>query len=278
MTSDRSTSLVPLAQLLDHRQRQGKRLSFHITEDWRQGRTMFGGVLSAVAVQAMRDLCGHDWPLRALQTNFVGPVSPGAVTVEVTLLRQGKNIRQVKALVLQADAEGQEQIAGVLLGSFGASRESKLPTLSPPQVVVANGVETSYPWPFIEGITPPFTRHIEFRHAEGGVPFSGDDSWHSRTYVRLIDNAGIDTELQAVMLADAGPTPALSQVRGYTPASSVSWALELRPVSIGQRDGYWRMDKDALAVGDGFVNEKTTLWTPCGQLAALGYQVVAVYA
>jgi len=25
------------------------------------------------------------------------------------------------------------------------------------------------------------------------------------------------------------------------------------------------------------VNERTTLWTPDGQLAALGYQVVAVY-
>lgn len=273
-----SSPITPLAQVLDHRQSVGQGVSFRITEDWLQGRTMFGGVLSVMAVQAMRDICGSDWPLRALQTNFVGPVSPGLVHVDVTLLRQGKNIRQVKAQILQANAEGMEQIAGILLGSFGVGRESVLPSLRPPQVAVANAVETSYPWPFIPGMTPPFTRHLEFRHAEGGVPFSGDDSWHSRTYVRLLDNAGIDTELQAIILADAGPTPALAQLRGYTPASSVSWALELRPVSIGQRDGHWRMDKDALAVGEGFVNEKTTLWTPCGQLAALGYQVVAVYA
>ena len=272
-----SSPIVPLAQLLDHREREGQRVSFRVTEDWQQGRTMFGGLLSVLAVQAMRDVCGSDWPLRSLQTNFVGPVAPGAVHVQVTLLRQGKNIRQVQAQILQANAEGQEEIAGVLLGSFGVGRESTLPTLRPPQVAVANSVENSYPWPFIPGMTPPFTRHIEFRHAEGGVPFSGEDSWHSRTYVRLLDHAGIDCELQAVMLTDAGPTPALSQLRGYTPASSVSWALELRPVQIGQLDGHWRMDKDALAVGDGFVNEKTTLWTPCGQLAALGYQVVAVY-
>ena len=109
------------------------------------------------------------------------------------------------------------------------------------------------------------------------MPFTGDDVWHSRAYVRLIDHAGIDTELQAVLLADAGPTPALSQLKGFAPASSVSWALELRPVNIGQHDGHWRLDKDALATGEGYVNEKTTLWTPCGQLAALGYQVVAVY-
>src|SRR5574343_1904913 len=104
---------TPLAQLLAHRVRNGQRITFPLTEDWQQGRTTFGGLLSALVVQAMRDVCGADWPLRALQTNFVGPVSPGLVHVDVTLLRQGKNIRQVKAQVMQADAQGVEQVGGV---------------------------------------------------------------------------------------------------------------------------------------------------------------------
>jgi hypothetical protein len=79
------------------------------------------------------------------------------------------------------------------------------------------------------------------------------------------------------MLADAGPTPALGQLKGFAPASSVSWALELRPVAPRDATGFWRMDKDALATGEGYVNEKTLLWTSDGELAALGYQVVAVY-
>jgi hypothetical protein len=49
-------------------------------------------------------------------------------------------------------------------------------------------------------------------------------------------------------------------------------------VSSAPADGHWRMDKEALATGEGYVNERTSLWTPDGQLAALGYQVVAVYA
>ena len=102
-----SSPIVPLAQLLDHREREGQRVRFRVTEDWQRGRAMFGGLLSVLAVQAMRDVCGSDWPLRALQTNFVGPVSPGVVQIDVTLLRQGKNIRQVKAQILQADADGQ---------------------------------------------------------------------------------------------------------------------------------------------------------------------------
>ena len=277
MSQDAPAS-TPLAQLIAHRVRNGQRITFHLTEDWQQGRTTFGGLLSALVVQAMRDVCGADWPLRALQTNFVGPVAPGLAHVDVTLLRQGKNIRQVKAQVMQADAQGVEQDGGVLLGVFGTNRESALPELRPEKVAVSKTPETAFKWPYVPGMTPAFTQHLDFRQASGGVPFMGTNDWHNHTFVRLNESAGVDAELQAVLLADSGPTPALAQLKGFAPASSVSWALELRPVTIGQTDGFWLMDKQALATGEGYVNEKTTLWTPCGQLAALGYQVVAVYA
>jgi acyl-CoA thioesterase len=276
--SDSAASVTTLAQLLALRQREGTRVSFTITSDWGQGRTTFGGLLSSLVVQAMRDVCGADWPLRALQTNFVGPVEPGVMHVDVLLLRQGKNVRQIQARVTQIDASDQEQIGGVLLGVFGAGRPSALPHLRPEQAHVAQGPDTAFKWPYIPNVTPAFTQHLDFRHAEGGAPFSGSTEWHNRTHVKLHEAQGVDAELQAVMLADAGPTPALAQLKSFAPASSVSWALELRPVDHVDPKGFWRMDKDALATGEGYVNEKTTLWTPDGQLAALGYQVVAVYA
>lgn len=278
MSDQAANSMTPLKHILAQRTREGARVRFVGTPDWQQGRTTFGGVLSALAVQAMRDVCGSDWPLRALQTNFVGPVAPEAFEVEVILLRQGKNIRQVQARVLQVDASGTEQVGGVLLGVFGTGRASALPELRPAQDEVARTADQAAAWPYIPGVTPAFTQHLELRHAEGGVPFSGSTESHSRTYVKLKDGEGVDAELQAVLLADAGPTPALAMLQGFAPASSVSWALELRPVEVGDPQGLWRMDKDALATGEGYVNEKTLLWTPCGQLAALGYQVVAVYA
>jgi acyl-CoA thioesterase len=267
-----------LGQLLAARTRQSARVTFQVTPDWGQGRTTFGGLLSCLVVQAMRDVCGADWPLRALQTNFVGPVAPGAFDVDVSLLRQGKNVRQVQARVTQRDDQGAEQVGGVLLGVFGTARESTLPLLLPEQPTVAHDPHTSFQWPYIPNMMPAFTQHVDFRHAEGGMPFTGSDAWHSRTHVRLHEPERVDAELQAVLLADAGPTPALAQLKGFAPASSVSWALELRPVAHPPAaDGFWRMDKDALATGEGYVNEKTTLWTPDGHLAALGYQVVAVY-
>lgn len=273
-----SSAVCPLPDLLASRASQDARIRFQVGEDWGQGRTTFGGLLSLLAVQAMRDVCGAEWPLRALQTSFVGPVVPGPVEVEVHLLRQGKNVRQVQARLLQADANGIEQVAGVLLGVFGTGRDSTLPALSPQQPSVNKAPDDALKLPFIPGLTPNFTQHLEFRIAEGGLPFTGAEHWHSRTHVRLQQAGDVDAELQAVLLADAGPTPALQRLRGFAPASSVSWALELRPVSVTEPAGFWRMDKDALVTGEGYVNERTTLWTPCGQLAALGYQVVAVYA
>jgi acyl-CoA thioesterase len=273
-----SSPVDSLATLLSRRQVQSSTVSFQVGEDWQQGRTLFGGLLSALAVQAMRDVCGSDWPLRALQTSFVGPVAVGSFDVEVTLLRQGKNVRQVQAHIRQSDDKGDTPTAGVLLAVFGTGRDSALPALTVTQEPVPKAVDESIQLPFIPGLTPAFTQHIEFRLADGGFPFTGTDTWLSRTYVRLKASDGVDSELLSVILADAGPTPALAQLKGFAPASSVSWALELRPVPDAPVDAVWRMDKDALATGEGYVNERTLLWTPDGRLAGLGYQVVAVYA
>jgi hypothetical protein len=278
--SDANTlpALTPFSELLALRQREGHVLHFTVSPDWQQGRTLFGGLLSALGVQAMRDVCGADWPLRALQTNFVGPVAAGRFEVDVILLRQGKNVRQVQARITQPGPGGQAQVCGVLLGVFGSGRPSTLPTLTPTLPEVPVTAEQAFVWPYIPGVTPAFTQHMEVRHAQGGMPFTGSTDWFSRSFARLRRGEGVDAELTAVLLADTGPTPALAQLKGPAMASSVSWSLELRPVAADPGDGLWRMDKTALATGEGYVNEKTELWTPDGQLAALGYQVVAVYA
>ncbi|AKJ30294.1 acyl-CoA thioesterase [Caldimonas brevitalea] len=267
---------LPLSQLLAGRSLQGSTVSFGITDDWLQGRTTFGGLISACAVAAMREVAGAQWPtgvrLIALQTNFVGPVGLGQMDVEVQLLREGKNLRQVQAVVRQAG-----ETAAVLLGVFGVARETALPRLAPvpPAVPVTPG--DAAPLPYIAGMTPNFTQHLDFRWAEGHLPFSGQDTWQARVYARLKDDK-VDDELLTVLLADAAPTAAISRLTTRVPSSSVSWALELAaPSRAGTGDGYWRIDKDTRAAAGGYVNDTTTLWTPNGELAAFGYQVVAVY-
>lgn len=50
---------VALSEILSNRRLSGDTVTFTATEDWMQGRTMFGGFLSALAVVAMRDTLGR---------------------------------------------------------------------------------------------------------------------------------------------------------------------------------------------------------------------------
>ncbi|MEO8153015.1 MAG: thioesterase family protein [Rhizobacter sp.] len=271
------SSFVPLSKLLAARVRIEDRVRFDISEDWLQGRTSFGGLISVLAVQAMRDVAGAAWPdgvqLRALQTSFIGPVGQGQVEVVINLLREGKNVRQVQALVQQGG-----QTAALLLGVFGSERSTVVAPLSPKQPAVATGPEQTPQRAMRAGAAPNFTQHMDMRFAEGGAPFSGTVSTLSRIHLKLLGEpaSGIATELLTVLLADVPPTPLLSQFTQPVAASSVSWELELRPLPA-VTEGWWRVDTDVLAAAGGYSNQATRLWSPDGELAALGYQVVTVY-
>jgi Thioesterase-like superfamily len=95
--------MTAFPELIAARMRGDHATTFEVTEDWLQGRTSFGGLISAYAVQAMRDVAGAGWPanvsLRALQTSFIAPIGSGKVDVAVRLLREGKSVRQVQAEV-----------------------------------------------------------------------------------------------------------------------------------------------------------------------------------
>ena len=117
------------------------------------------------------------------------------------------------------------------------------------------------------------------RWAEGAVPFSGGHGHTSCIHMRLNPDeaASVSTELQAVLLGDLSPTPVIGQLTRPSANSSVTWELQLRPVDAGPPEGWWRADNESLMVDGGYVNQSARLWAPGGQLAAYGYQVVAVF-
>jgi hypothetical protein len=88
----------------------------------------------------------------------------------------------------------------------------------------------------------------------------------------------LSTELQAVLLADLAPTPVMGQLRAPAANSSVTWALELRPVPTTAPEGWWRADNESVMVEGGYVNHSARLWAPGGEIAAFGQQLVAVFA
>jgi len=263
--------LTPFSALLESRRHIGNTVFYDLPEDWLQGRTAFGGVSAALAVQAMRDVAGADRPLRGLQTSFIGPVPAGTLRVEVRVVREGRAMRQVEAALKVG-----EDTACLLLGSFGLARDSVIPAFTPAQPA-ALAVDAARALPYVAGVSPAFTQHVEFRWAAGDPPFSGGTARDMRVHMRLRDEA-IDHELLCVLLGDAAPPVAFGHFDRPTMGSSVTWALELLPCSPAPSpDAWWRHDTEMHAFSAGYSHERAALWTPQGELAAVGYQIVAVF-
>ncbi len=260
------------------RTRAGKTVTFDIAEDWQQGRTAYGGVVAAIAAQAMRDVAGAGWPadvyLRALQCSFVSVVEPGRVQVEVEVLRQGRNVCQVLSRVIEGG-----RLGSVLMGVYSADRPSTLKPRRLQRPQARHEAEALPAVPYLPGRMPPFLQHLEMRWSEGTVPYSGTPGLHSVIYLRLrdADADAIIPEVLTVLLADAPATPVIGELSRPVPSSSVTWALELRPVVGGHGSGWWRIDSESVFVEGGYVNHAARLWAPLGELAAMGTQVVTVF-
>ena len=276
-----SQDFTPLHQVLAARRVEGRRLHWDVPADWLQGRTAYGGLASALAAQAMRDIAASAWAadvrLRALQTNFVGPVAPGPAHIDVELLRAGKSVRQVLARLTNADGE----VAGLWVAVYGAARPTAVERLVPQAEPLRIAPGEAPTRPFERGRMPDLLSHFEIGWAAGGPPFSGARGWETSQYLRLVGDRAdaVDPEVLVVLLADLPPSPAISRLERPAAASSVTWALELLPRQAPvTAEGWWRIDTRVRSSGEGYANHSSTLWAPDGAPAAIGHQLVAIYA
>ncbi|HSW14176.1 MAG TPA: thioesterase family protein [Solimonas sp.] len=242
-----------------------------VGDEWLQGRTVFGGLQAALAIQAMRGLVPASIPLRSLQTTFIAPVPAGDVRVEARVLRTGKSASHVEARLYDG-----EQVACTVLGIFGSARESQL-SIAPAYPEVRRSFEEGRELPFIPGATPVFTKHVRMRWVQGSFPFMGAEKPRTQIYVSLRDEPGIDEPLIAG-LADIIPSPGLSLLKLPVPASSLTWTLELLTDRFdAAAEAPWLVDAEVTAASAGYMNQTATLWSPERRAVALSRQTVVVF-
>jgi acyl-CoA thioesterase len=219
----------------------------------------------------MRQILGQEIPLRSLQSNFIAPIPVGQVTASALVLRRGKSATQLEGRIL---VDGQLAFAAV--GIFGAARPSQISLAAR---APANHREPGeiVPLPFVAGLRPEFTMHIDQRWASGGHPFSGIDKSDAQIFVRQVGE-DIKTEAHLVMLGDAIPPSAISLVKTPIMLSSMNWTLELiTPLDTETRTGWLRFDSALTAAGDGYGWENTSIWSSKGELVGLSRQCVALF-
>jgi acyl-CoA thioesterase len=241
-----------------------------IGEDWLQGRSAFGGIQAALALRAMRTLVPAEVPLRSLQVAFLAPVPAGEVRIEAKVLRQGKNVSQVEARLVDGD-----DTLCVVIGVFGASRASKLHLL--PSQPAVRAMAAPHVLRYVPGLLPQFTQHFEARWLQGDVPFSGSTKTEQVVDIALKDD-GVADEAQVIAFADFIPPVALSMLDQPAPGSSLTWMLELFADARGLPLQGWRIDAQLQAAQDGYTSQQVMLWGPGGEPVALSRQSMVVFA
>ena len=243
-----------------------------IPASWAQGRASFGGLVLAVALRAMRARVPADRETRSLLCAFVGPLSPGAVAVDVRELRAGRAATHVHAIVRQGDA-----VAASVSGVFGSARPSGVvkgsALASPPPAR-----EGLIPLRYLEGVTPRFTRHFEYAFTPRSLPFQGGGEGGLEGWCRLPEARGVAADELVAALVDAWPTAVLPMLKTPAPASSLTWAIDFVPhAPASSPDAWWWYASTLDAARDGYAQADARLYTAEGELAALSRQSMVVF-
>ena len=142
-----------------------------IPKTWGQGRTAFGGISAGMLYTAVKQQVTDNRVLRSFTTNFVGPLSlEMPFSIEVTLLRTGKNVSQFTAHAIQ---DGKSCVFSQ--ACFGVARQSGIQventdTHDMPQPNKAKFI------PQIPKVTPKFLRYFDLAIEDGGTSGGGGEA------------------------------------------------------------------------------------------------------
>lgn len=244
-----------------------------IPESWSQGRTVYGGLSTALMYAAIKQSLNHDGLVRSLNCNFVAPLLVGeAFSIKVTLLRQGKSVTQMNADLIQ-----NEQVCAVCQVCFGMARESKIKVKNTHYHGMPLPEKVKF-IPQIPKVVPKFLKHFEFNLQEGKFAFAGSDKSHLYGWVRYKTSPKQFSDTHLIAILDAWPPTVLQMPRMPIMASTISWSLEFIHPHQAPEPSDWLAFKDETrhAFG-GYSHTDANIWNAQGELVAMSRQTIAIF-
>jgi acyl-CoA thioesterase len=256
--------MTPIADLLAAATRTETGFASHIPSDWLQGRTAYGGLSAALALQAALELEPDLPPLRSAQIAFIGPLA-GDVTVTATKLRRGRN-----AAFLQSDVVSE---AGLGLRATFVFMAPLASTLAHD---TAERAPVRPPAPDAKLYVGPedfFTGNFEFLDCKTGT---GPAEW--LRWARLRDRTGLHPFVELMAIGDALP-PAAFKLLGErrTPLSSLNWQINFQAPAPATEDGWWLLQATTATAHDGYSTQRMAIWNAAGEPIAEAMQGVAIF-
>eukprot|EP01035_Chromulina_nebulosa_P006454 gene6454-8721_t len=233
-----------------------------VSDDWLQGRTVYGGLASALCMQAALQEFGDLPPLRSAQIAFIGPAS-GQLQLRPSILRRGKS-----TVFASVDLIGDAGLATRATFCFGAARESAFahvaigtPELKAPETCPD----------FFKNAPPTlrFVQHLEGRFVSGSLPFSGSEDPQMMLWLRHREQGITPSLVPLLALADAPPPAASARSTAPSPISTMTWSIDMLTDDIATDDGWWLIRNVAEQISDGYSSQAMTLWNAAGSALAL---------
>jgi len=241
-----------------------------VTDDWLQGRTLYGGLSAALSLNAAMLAFNGLPPLRSAQVTFIGPAT-GAVTASPSMLRQGKS-----AAYVGVDLVGEAGLAARAVFTFGAARQSAFceRRLAAPDAPPPEACE-----PFFGLARPTFSHHFDAVSAGRSRPVTGAADPDYLVWLRHKDPAARSGVLGLLALADATPPAAMAMFSAGAPISTMTWMVDILadPDDLGG-DGWLLLESRAEMVCEGYSAQPMALWTRDGRPLIAARQCVAVFA
>lgn len=246
-------------------------LKANIPENWRQGRTAYGGVSAALALEAVQKQHSDLPPLRSALINFTGPV-PANPVYRTEILRQGRNVTTLEAKGYDGDA-----LVISVTFSFGAGRESDLSADFPASDVAAPEQCDPFTPKEMEGFIPVFFNRFETRLIDGGRPFSGYKEGYMKVWSRHKHAASRAGTASLLCIGDVLPPGAVPMLNRPGPISSMTWIFNILSDRPTTQDGWWQIETRLTAAHGGYSTQVMRIWNTSGELVAEGMQSVTIF-
>lgn len=262
-------TLTPFSHLLARIVQRNDSFAVSVTEDWRQGRTLYGGLSAALCVEcAMR--CFSDLPsLRSAQFSFLAPAA-GKLYIVPSVLRRGKT-----AVFVAVDLFGESGLAVRATLCFGGSRSSQLKYVNcrPPDVPEPQFCESTVAYQSAYA----FTKQFDYRLATAARPFSGCQLPVLTQWVRHEDVIAPDSATALLALADVPPA-AVAVLSEQLPVSTINWMVDMLTDFPIDDDGWRLVEVRADTIVAGYSSQSLNIWSAGGKPLLASRQCVAVFA
>lgn len=241
-------------------------LTASIPETWMQGRTAYGGLTAALALEAAMRSQPDLPPLRSAQIAFVGPLA-GEVTVKTELLRRGRTAAFIEAQVFTGGKLGLKALFVFMVGlessiDYAASARPEVPNYADAAPAMAN------PDPKF------FTGNLEYRHA---LPLEERHTPDFMRWVRLNERDGLDPMVELMAIGDALPPAAMALFERPGPISSMTWQINLLAAEPATTDGWWLSRSTADLARHGSSSQLMQHWNADREPVMSGMQSVAIF-